>query len=146
MPKTTSLVAIPSRHSQFSSRSCSTFSHSHRPIAFKLYWLYLPSAIGLATPFIFSCCSCISSLSLQAISLATPFFFSMRRKLASAPALFAFGKTGSQHLANWHSHPPSLPLAKQDHSIFLLTGASSIMTIPSYLSGHAITPCPTSYL
>ena len=44
------------------------------------------------------------------------------------------------------SEPPSLPSAKQDHSIFLLTGASSIMTIPSYLSGHAITPCPTSYL
>jgi hypothetical protein len=65
---------------------------------------------------------------------------------ASAPALFAFGKTASQHLANWHPHPPSSPSAKQDHSIFLLTGTSSIMTISSYLSGHAITPCPTSYL
>ncbi len=41
MPKTTSLVAILSRYSQFSSHGCSTFSHSHRPIAFKLHWLYL---------------------------------------------------------------------------------------------------------
>ncbi len=47
-----------------------------------------------------------------------------------------------KHLANRHPHLPSLPLVKQDHSI-LLTSASSIMTIPSYLSGYAITPCPT---
>ena len=46
-------------------------------------------------------------------------------------------------LLNQHPHPPSLPLAKQDRSISL-TGTS--ITIPSCLSGHAITPCPTSYL
>ncbi len=44
---------------------------------------------------------------------------------------------------NWHLHPPSLPSDKQDHSI-LLTGAS--ITIPSCLSGHTITPCPTLWL
>jgi hypothetical protein len=44
-----------------------------------------------------------------------------------------------------HPHPPSSPSVKQDHSISL-TGTS--ITIPSCLSGHAITPCPTptSYL
>jgi len=44
---------------------------------------------------------------------------------------------------NRHLHPPSSPSDKQDHSI-LLTGAS--ITIPSCLSGHTITPCPTLWL
>ena len=47
------------------------------------------------------------------------------------------------HVPNRLPHPPSSPLAKQDHSISL-TGAS--ISIPSCLSGHAITSCPTSYL